>query len=125
MASPQEIANDVSAILPNVNSGTLRSWGQWFGRPYDNVHQLVECHASDDCLRLHFDGGEALSVWNPSEVLIDESTFRIGSATALRWTSFYYGRPKTPENLCTTTTPNRMEGSSIAPIGTPFPERVG
>jgi hypothetical protein len=38
-------------------------------------------------------------VWNPSDVQITKTTFRIGNATALRWSWFYYGRPKTPENL--------------------------
>ena len=99
MVSPQDIANELLAILPNVRSGALRFWGDWFGRPFDNGHLLVECHASEDCLRLHFNEGEVLAVWNPSDVQITELTFRIASATALRWTWFYYGRPKTPDNL--------------------------
>jgi hypothetical protein len=50
-------------------------------------------------LRLRFDQGEVLAVWNPVDVEIDAATFRIGDATALRWTWYYYGRPQTPENL--------------------------
>lgn len=99
MTSPQDLANGLSAILPNVKCGALRFWGAWFGRPYDNGHRLVECHGSEDCLRLEFNEGEVLAVWNPSDVQITETSFRIGCATALRWTWFYYGRPKTPENL--------------------------
>jgi hypothetical protein len=99
MASLQDIANEVSAVLPNAKRGALRFWGDWFGRPFDNGHRLTECQASVDCLRLRFDEGEVLAVWNPSDVEITETTFRIGNATALRWTWFYYGRPKTLENI--------------------------
>jgi len=99
MALPQEIATDIAAILPRVKCGTLRFWGEWFGRPFDNYHWLVGCHAIDECLSLQFNEGEVLALWNPSDVEITETTFRIGSATALRWTWYYYGRPKTPENL--------------------------
>jgi hypothetical protein len=99
MASLQDLANQLAAILPDVKRGALRFWGDWFGRPFDNGHLLVGCQASDDCLRLRFYEGEVLAVWNPSDVQITETTFRIGSATALRWSWFYYGRPKTPENL--------------------------
>ena len=96
---PQEIAKDITEILPHVKRGTLRFWGKWFGRPFDNHHWLVACDATDDCLRLRFNEDEILAVWNPANVEINETTFRIGSATAVRWTWYYYGRPKTPENL--------------------------
>jgi hypothetical protein len=99
MAPPQEIAKDISAILPHVKRGALRFWGEWFGRPFDNYHWLVACDATDDCLRLRFNEDEILAVWNPADVVITETKFRIGSATALRWTWYYYGRSKTPENL--------------------------
>jgi hypothetical protein len=99
MPLPEDIAKDITAILPHAKRGTLRFWGEWFGRPFDNYHWLVGCHATADCLRLQFNEGEVLAVWNASDVEINETTFRIGSATALRWTWYYYGRPKTPENV--------------------------
>ena len=99
MPSPPELARAVADALPNVKSGTLRFWGQWFGRPYDNLHTIVSCDATEDCLRVRFDDGEVLAVWNPVDVEIDATRFRIGSATAVPWTWYYYGRPRTPENL--------------------------
>jgi hypothetical protein len=62
MALPQEIAKDITAILPHVKLGTLRFWGEWFGRPFDNGHWLVGCHATDECLRLQFNENEVLAV---------------------------------------------------------------
>jgi hypothetical protein len=96
--NPEQLAAEISTKLPSVMSGTLRFWGEWFGRPYDN-RQVVSCDATDDYLRLHFSQGEVLAVWNPTEVEIDANKFRIGSAKALRWTWYYYGRPQKPENL--------------------------
>jgi len=98
MTPTQEIANHITAILPNVKRGTLRFWGQWFGKPYDNYHWLVACDATEDC-RLRFNEDEVLAIWDPADAEITETTFRIGSATSIRWTWYYYGRPKTPENL--------------------------
>jgi hypothetical protein len=54
MVLPQEIAKDITEILPHVKRGILRFWGKWFGRPFDNYHWLVACDANDDCLRLRF-----------------------------------------------------------------------
>jgi hypothetical protein len=99
MASAKEIAKDITAVLPHVKDGSLRFWDEWFGRPFDNCHRLMECNATDGCLRLRFDEDEILAVWNPTGVEIDETTFRIGSATDVRWTWYYYGRTKTSENL--------------------------
>ena len=96
---PTEVAAEITNALPNVKSGTLRFWGQGFGRPYDNIHTLVSCDATDDCLRLRFDLGEVLAVWNPVGVEINATEFRIRCAVAVRWTWYYYGRPQTPENL--------------------------
>lgn len=99
VSTPLELAAEISKALPNLKSGTLRFWGEWFGKPYDNIHTVVSCDATDDCLRLRFDQGEVLAVWNPIDIQIDATTLRIGSATALRWTWYYYGRARSPENL--------------------------
>jgi hypothetical protein len=48
---------------------------------------------------LHFNGGELLSVWSPSGLVIDSSRFRIATADRVRWEWFYYGRPKIASNL--------------------------
>jgi hypothetical protein len=55
--------------------------------------------AEDDVLRLEFDQGETLAVWNPEGVTATPAALRIEDATRLRWDWFYYGRPQTPENL--------------------------
>lgn len=96
--SLEDIAKKITSILPDVKSGPLRLWGQSFGRPGENALTLAGCEASDDCLRFSFTNDEVLAVWNPADVEINARTFRIGSATALRWT-VYCRLPKTPEHI--------------------------
>lgn len=83
-----------------VKSGTLRVFGDWFGRPYDNVHSAVSATADGDLLVVTFDEGERLSVWRPEGVAITRDEFRIRAAERVRWEWYSYGDPRTPENLC-------------------------
>jgi hypothetical protein len=92
------IANQINEALPNVKAGSLRMWGQWFGKPYDNSHSIKRCFAVGSKLTLGFDGGEALTIENPKELEISTTIFSIRSASAVRWEWFYYGRPQTEGN---------------------------
>jgi hypothetical protein len=93
-----QIAQRIRSALPNIKSGSLRFWGSWFGRPYDNWHRIVDCHAEGEILQVRFNEGELLSVLSPHDASIDEKTFRIDDAERVRWEWFYYGRTKTLEN---------------------------
>jgi hypothetical protein len=35
------VRDAILGALPNVKSGTLRIWGDWFGRPHDNIHRIT------------------------------------------------------------------------------------
>jgi hypothetical protein len=91
--------------LPDIEPGTLRFWGEWFGRPYDNQHRLITCEAQDGLLRLHFNEGEVLSITAPKELHVGPSRLhsqpilRIREADRIRWAWFYYGRPRVAANL--------------------------
>lgn len=98
MTDARRIAAQINANLPQIKSGTLRFWGDWFGRPYDNIHRIVSCEADDDLLKLSFDGGEVLFVWSPRDCEASETVFRIAGAAKVRWEWFFYGRPKTENN---------------------------
>ena len=92
------IAKEIAAV-PNVKAGTLRFWGDWFGKPHDNIHRVVRCSATENALVVEFDAGERLVVENPKGVSASPNEFYITDATRLRWEWFYYGRPQTSENL--------------------------
>ena len=99
MSEAEQIADRIRHALPHVKRGTLRFWGSWFGKPHDNWHEIVDCAAEGDILRVRFRNDEVLSVSSPRGASINEATFRIENASRVRWEWFYYGRAKTPENL--------------------------
>ncbi len=86
--------------LPQTKSGTLRFWGIWFGKPYDNHHRITGSEAERDFVQFRFDANERLSVWSPEDFEAGEAMFRIARAARVRWEWYYYGRPQTDENFC-------------------------
>ena len=99
MMEIQALADSVRGQMRNVKPGSLRIWGDWFGKPYDNMHELKQCDVDSDCLKLVFQDDEVLRVWTPEGLEVNPSTFRIQTASRVRWEWYYYGRPKTPSNL--------------------------
>jgi hypothetical protein len=101
---PQLIV-DAQLIAERINAasalkvGSLRFWGEWFGRPYDAWHKIVRCSADGNTLRLEFHDGGKLTVVDPEDLELSATTFAIRNAAAVRWEWFYYGRPQTAENL--------------------------
>ena len=74
-------------------------FGDWFGRPMDNVHNVVDANAKGDCLMLTFNHDETLTVWNPAGYSTAGYTIRIANADPVRWEWFYYGREQSPDSL--------------------------
>lgn len=99
MTDAQRIAEEINRMVPEVKSGSLRFFGEWFGRPYDNAHQVVSAQAEHDILTIKFDEGETLTVWSPSGSKVSETEFEITYAGRVRWDWFLYGRDKTQANL--------------------------
>ena len=79
-------------------NGSLCVFGDWFGRPMDNYHQLISHEEKQHYVRLSFNEGETLEVWEPSGIRFEGKSFVIQQACRVRWEWFYYGRPKLPEN---------------------------
>lgn len=99
MNETEQITQSINKALPRIKRGTLRFWGEWFGRPYDNCHTLIRCENEDNLLKLHFNENETLFVWSPRGLKISSSIFHIAHADYMRLEWFYYGNPKTPSNL--------------------------
>jgi hypothetical protein len=94
----QLIAKRINAASA-LKAGSLRFWGDWFGKPHDNWHKIVRCSADGNALRIEFNDGEKLIVVEPEGLELSASTFAIRNAAAVRWEWFYYGRPQTAESL--------------------------
>lgn len=115
MDEVEKIAQRIKDAIPGMKGGTLRFWGEWFGRPNDNWHHMVGAEAEDSILRLSFGEGEVLTIWEASGLDVTERTFRIGDAARVRWEWHYYGRPKTAENryfMDFTKTANRITATT-------------
>jgi hypothetical protein len=93
-----QIAGVINRQPNAVKSGTLRIWGDWFGRPHDNQHRVVAAEVNGTQLRVLFDQDEVLLVQEPAGSAIDGSSFRITAAQRVRWEWFYYGRAHTAAN---------------------------
>jgi hypothetical protein len=93
MTDAARIARLIQQELPTLKSGTLRFWGQWFGRPMDNIHEVTGAIADGELLEIQFDGGETLCVLRPAKWVIGVKTFRIDDAAKVRWEWNAYGRP--------------------------------
>ena len=85
----------------NIKNGTIQFWGEWFGRPYDNYHQVVETHwINNGALIINFDQGEVATIYDPTNIISSEKEFSIDDASLITFEWFYYGREHTIENLC-------------------------
>lgn len=82
-------------------NGSLCFYGHWFGKPYDNFHQLelVLYESSTNTLTLIFDEKETLTIVNPNDIAESESMLTINSADKIIWNWFSYGKSQTGENL--------------------------
>ena len=81
-------------------SGTLRFFGDWFGRPYDNFHIPVSAELSENVLTICFNNGEKCTVYDPLGVINETDDFHVERASKIVWEWYYYGKEQAPENLC-------------------------
>jgi len=95
--STADLAEQIVRALPHLKTGTLRFWGHWFGRPYDNIHRIIGVRAQDDTLVMTFEEGETLQVWTPVPGIVSREAFSISGADRVRWEWFSYGHPHSPE----------------------------
>src|SRR5687767_8787149 len=68
--TPKQFAEKYKTNQGQVKGGTLCFWGHWFGRPYDNFHQItsVDYDTDTNILTIHFSEQETLTVTNPSDI---------------------------------------------------------
>lgn len=69
-----------------LRCGSLRFWGEWFGRPGDNCHRFVQCRRVESGVVIFVtDAGEKLTVYGPSDFVMDESTFIVRQSDRIVW----------------------------------------
>jgi hypothetical protein len=88
------------ASLTIEHSGTLRFWGDWFGRPMDNVHIVTEVRLDekDNKLTLRFSNNEVCTIFDPVNIVSTDKQFCILDASKITWQWYSYGLEH-PNNL--------------------------
>lgn len=81
------------------HGGSMRFWGEWFGRPMDNYHLITEAFYDNNTnvLTIHFDAGETCIVYGPIGILSTGQTFHVENAARVVWSYPYYGSSQTSE----------------------------
>jgi len=81
-----------------TKKGSLRFWGDWFGRPLDNTHKPFRCLEEKDMLTVTFEDGEKLTIYNPQDVVSDDGEFSVGDAAKIVWEWYPYDDIMAKEN---------------------------
>ena len=81
--------------------GTIRFWGEWFGRPLDNVHTVTNATFDEDkkTLEINFESGEKCLIISPEHLESTPTSFSVKDAKEIIFTWYYYGKPHTPDYL--------------------------
>lgn len=82
-----------------IKSGSIQIWGEWFGRPYDNIHVVKSVQWSKSEIVIHFNKGESLYIKHPSIITNEENKFMIEDATEILWVWYDYGKEPTYDHL--------------------------
>lgn len=101
MTLAERAATDLVGRLGSLPVGSLRVFGDFFGKPYDNAHRVESATATGHDLVLTFDDGERLVISEPEAWEFGPSVLRVERATRVAWTWHLYGRPKVESNLRT------------------------
>lgn len=97
---PEEL---VVGLRNNENlfkGGSIRIFGDWFGKPYDNHHILksAEFESHLNRLTLYFNQGEKLEIDNPRNIFEAPTFLKVIDADRIKFTWYYYGKTNSREN---------------------------
>lgn len=94
-----EFMNDYNNGKISVKSGSLRFYGDWFGRPMDNYHTVININYEKRMLEFMFDNNEILQIYNPRDIETDKGIFTIRRAERIIWKWYTYGKSCDEDNL--------------------------
>ena len=90
--------SDIEQQFKSHPGGSLCMFGEWFGRPMDNIHKPEFALYEGGVLEVQFDEGEILEIGLPSVIERDGRALIINKAEWVKWSWYSYGLPKTKEN---------------------------
>lgn len=74
-----------------VKGGSLCFYGDWFGRPCDNYHEIAGTRYDGEILEIRFAQSERLLVYNPASITSTAQELQIEKASKLKWLYIPYG----------------------------------
>lgn len=74
-----------------VRGASLKLPNGWFGRPYDNLHQLTGARVSGDALVLVLDERQELSISSPESLRLEPKSLSFVGAKRIVWRWDEYG----------------------------------
>lgn len=93
VTSAEATARALTAVIGEVKSGSLRVFGDWFGKPYDNWYDVRAARAEGDDLVVMFDRGEELRVSDPRDWEFSAQVFCVRRASEVTWSWDDLGAP--------------------------------
>lgn len=98
---PDEYAKLVRTNEHLCKVGSIRIYGDWFGKPYTNHHKITtaEYQEEDKKLTIHFDDDERIEVYNPMIIFESTAFLKITHADLVRWSWYAYRKSRTEDNM--------------------------
>ncbi|NHN24853.1 hypothetical protein FIA58_004105 [Flavobacterium jejuense] len=98
--NPEEIVERIKNNDHLFKGGTFRIYGDWFGKPYDNYHELkyAEFDKQLNRLTLVFKENERLEIYNPRHIFEASTFLKVVNADRITLTWFYLGKTHVKEN---------------------------
>jgi hypothetical protein len=89
--SAEAVCGAVDAFFGRWNGASLKLPDGWFGRAYDNVHELTSASVSGETLTIELDDRHILSLVRPQSASVEDSTLRITGFERAHWSWAEYG----------------------------------
>lgn len=86
----ERMRDEVEAFFSRWGGAGLKLPSGWFGRPYDNFHELTSVSVSDDTLVVVLDERQTLRLRSPGSTETDGSVLRVDGFVEAEWTWFEY-----------------------------------
>lgn len=76
-----------------LTGGSIRFWGNWLGRPFDNYYKVIrtDYNVIENTLIIYFNQAEKCTIFNPKNIVNEKNKFCITSASEIVWEYESYG----------------------------------
>ena len=82
-----------------IKGGTPEFWGDTIGRPSESIYKMKDIFIEDTNLVMILEDDEKIVISNPSNFVLNDNKFTIPNSDKVTFQWFYYGKPKTDDNL--------------------------